>query len=116
MKRKYVQYDFLLPGEEKFRSLQILQVTNFATENFGGFSPGPIRKYIRNKGNGTEGARKFLAGQISCRKNLVGFLKTVQKNLVKIPDDKIYPSNFILGENLAPQVIKTSLKILKTTN
>ncbi len=28
-------------------------------KKFGGFFSGPIRKYIRNKGNGAEGAEDF---------------------------------------------------------
>ncbi len=44
----------------------------------------------------------FLAGQNSRRKNLVGFLKTVRKNLMTITSDEICPPKFIQGEILPP--------------
>ncbi len=43
-------------------------------------------------------ATKFCRGQILCRKNLVGFLKTVLKKLVGIPCDEMCSLNFFLGK------------------
>ncbi len=65
---------------------------------------GAINKYIRNKGNGAEGAEFFLAGQILRLKNLVGFPKAGWKNLVGIPSDEICPPKCFLDEIFPPPV------------
>ncbi len=69
-----------------------------ARKNLVGFFSGPIKKHIRNKGNGAEGAEDFLAGQILRHKNLEGFPKTVRKIFVGIPSDEICPPKSFLDE------------------
>ncbi len=96
----------LVTGEDfvanEFRRGQISRQKNLV-----GFFPGPIRKYIRNKGNGAEGAKDFGQDKFCVKKNLVVFLKTIQKNLVGIPSDEICPSIFFLGKIPPPSRWRT---------
>ncbi len=77
------------------------------------FSPGPIRKYIRNKGNGAEGAEDFLARQISRWKNLAGFLKTVRKIWWEFLVTKFVHQN-LSWQNFTPLVCKEKFNNLQT--
>ncbi len=73
-------------------------------EKFGGFFLEPIRKYIRTKGNGAEGAEDFWQDKFRAGKIWWVFLKLVRKNLVGIPSDEICPPKFFLGEIFPPLV------------
>ncbi len=88
----------------KFRKGQMSRWKKFGgfslicPEKFGRFFSGAHKEIYEKQKKWRPRRQRFLAGQISHPKNLVGFFKPVWKNLLGIPGNEICPPKFILGE------------------